>query len=59
VVAQICDDVLVMRSGEVVEYGPTAEVLHSPRNEYTKLLISEHERYGLDRIIESERLQVA
>jgi ABC-type dipeptide/oligopeptide/nickel transport system ATPase component len=48
-----------MRSGEVVEYGPTAEVLHSPSNEYTKLLISEHERYGLDRIIESERLQVA
>jgi len=59
VVAQICDEVLVMRSGEIVEYGPTDEVLHSPSNEYTKLLISEHERYGLDRIIESERLQVA
>jgi ABC-type dipeptide/oligopeptide/nickel transport system ATPase component len=59
VVAQICDEVLVMRSGEIVEYGPTAEVLHSPRNEYTKLLISEHERYGLDRVIESEKLQVA
>jgi ABC-type dipeptide/oligopeptide/nickel transport system ATPase component len=59
VVAQICDEVLVMRSGEIVEYGPTAQVLHSPAHEYTKLLISEHERYGLDRIIESERLQVA
>lgn len=59
VVAQICDEVLVMRSGEIVEYGPTAEVLHSPQDEYTKLLISEHERYGLDRIFESQELEVA
>jgi ABC-type dipeptide/oligopeptide/nickel transport system ATPase component len=58
VVAQICDEVLVMHSGETVEHGPTAEVLHAPRHEYTKLLISEHERYGLDRIIESEELKV-
>jgi peptide/nickel transport system ATP-binding protein len=59
VVAQICDEVLVMRSGEIVECGPTAEVLHSPQNEYTKLLVSEHKRYGLDRVIESKELQVA
>jgi ABC-type dipeptide/oligopeptide/nickel transport system ATPase component len=58
VVAQICDEVLVMRSGEIVEHGTTDEVLHAPRHEYTKLLISEHERYGLDRIIETEELRV-
>jgi ABC-type dipeptide/oligopeptide/nickel transport system ATPase component len=59
VVAQLSDEVLVMRAGETVEYGTTAEVLHAPADEYTKLLITEHERYGLDRIIESERLEVA
>jgi ABC-type dipeptide/oligopeptide/nickel transport system ATPase component len=59
VVAQICDEVLVMRSGAVVEHGSTTEVLHSPQDDYTRLLISEHERYGLDRIIDSERLAVA
>lgn len=48
VVAQLCDEVLVMREGEVVEQGPTAEVIHHPRNPYTRLLVREHEQYGLD-----------
>lgn len=58
VVAQLCSEVLVMRSGEVVEHGPAREVLHSPQHEYTKLLISEHERYGLDRYIRVKELDV-
>jgi ABC-type dipeptide/oligopeptide/nickel transport system ATPase component len=58
VIAQLCDEVLVMKSGEVVEHGPGREVLHSPRHEYTRLLISEHERYGLDRYIQAEELDV-
>jgi ABC-type dipeptide/oligopeptide/nickel transport system ATPase component len=49
VVAQVCDEVLVMRQGEVVEHGPTGRVLHQPRHEYTRLLVTEHEQYGLDR----------
>jgi len=49
VVAQLCDEVLVMRHGRVVEQGPTSDVLHRPRHEYTQMLIAEHEQYGLDR----------
>jgi ABC-type dipeptide/oligopeptide/nickel transport system ATPase component len=52
VVAQLCDEVLVLRAGQVVEQGPTAEVLHHPRHEYTRLLIAEHEQYGLDRFLD-------
>jgi ABC-type dipeptide/oligopeptide/nickel transport system ATPase component len=57
VIARLCDEVLVMRTGVVVEHGPAAEVLHSPQHEYTQLLIAEHERYGLDRYIRSEYLR--
>ncbi|MFJ3669596.1 ABC transporter ATP-binding protein [Streptomyces sp. NPDC090106] len=51
VVAQLCDEVLVMRQGRVVERGPTHEVLHHPRHAYTRLLIDEHEQYGLDKFL--------
>ncbi|OWJ74332.1 MULTISPECIES: ABC transporter ATP-binding protein [Haematobacter] len=39
VAAQICDEVLVMQRGKVVEQGPAAEVLHAPKNDYTRSLI--------------------
>ncbi|WP_261565082.1 nickel ABC transporter ATP-binding protein NikE [Frankia gtarii] len=48
VVAQLCDEVLVMRDGHVVEQGPTSEILHTPQHEYTRLLVAEHEQYGLN-----------
>jgi ABC-type glutathione transport system ATPase component len=51
VVAQLCDEVLVLRNGEVVEQGSTHEVLFAPQHEYTKLLIDEHNLYGLDRFL--------
>jgi len=53
VVAQLSNEVLVMRSGAVLEHGPASQVLHNPQHEYTQLLITEHERFGLDRFINS------
>jgi ABC-type glutathione transport system ATPase component len=40
VAAQICDEVMVMQHGHVVEYGPAAQVLGAPQQDYTKALIS-------------------
>ncbi|GAA1831506.1 dipeptide ABC transporter ATP-binding protein [Agromyces salentinus] len=40
VVAQLADHVLVMRNGRVVEQGAAAQLLGSPREEYTKALIA-------------------
>ncbi|GGJ44259.1 ABC transporter ATP-binding protein [Streptomyces brasiliensis] len=52
VVAQLCDEVLVMQQGEVVEQGPAERVLHDPRHDYTRLLIAEHEQYGLEKFLD-------
>ncbi len=34
--------------------GPASQVLHHPQHEYTELLITEHERFGLDRFLDSD-----
>ncbi len=40
VAAQVCDRLAVMRYGEVVETGPTAEIFRDPRHEYTRALLA-------------------
>lgn len=40
VVASLCADTVVLRGGRVVEHGPTAEVLGSPRDPYTRRLLA-------------------
>ena len=40
VVDHVCDDVAVMRSGVVVEYGPTEQVLQRPAHDYTRALLA-------------------
>ncbi len=39
VAGQMCDHIAVMQRGVVVEYGPTRQVLHAPRHDYTQSLI--------------------
>ncbi|MCW2765052.1 MAG: peptide transporter ATP-binding protein [Nocardioides sp.] len=40
VVAETCDRILVMYGGEIVESGPTGEVLTDPKHPYTRALLS-------------------
>ncbi len=40
VVAKMCNRIVVMRQGEVVEKGAAREILHDPQHSYTKLLIA-------------------
>lgn len=56
VVAQLCREVLVMKSGVVVEQGPVTEILRRPQHPYTQLLIAEHNAYGLDGMLASQAL---
>ncbi|WP_431802710.1 ABC transporter ATP-binding protein [Microbacterium sp. bgisy203] len=51
VIAQLCDEVVVLRDGRVVEAGRTAQVIGAPRHPYTRLLIEEHEKYGIERFV--------
>ncbi|MEH6645661.1 hypothetical protein [Sulfitobacter sp.] len=40
VAAQICNYVIMIQHGRIVEYGPAAQVLGTPKHDYTKALIS-------------------
>ena len=40
VVAQVADDILVLRGGKKVEYGTTDQIINNPQEAYTKALVS-------------------
>ncbi|MBC9953086.1 ABC transporter ATP-binding protein [Leucobacter sp. cx-42] len=40
VVRRVCDETVVMRRGEIVEYGATEEILTDPQHEYTRALLA-------------------
>jgi peptide/nickel transport system ATP-binding protein len=46
VAAQLCDRVLVMHQGQVVEEGPTAELYAQPRHAYTRGLLAAAPRFA-------------
>lgn len=48
VVAELAGTALVMQNGDVVEQGPTAEVLSAPQHEYTRRLVDAAPRLGTD-----------
>ncbi len=46
VVAQVCDRVMVMYAGRVIEQAPVREIFHSPRHPYTKALLESIPKQG-------------
>jgi ABC-type glutathione transport system ATPase component len=47
-VSQVCDYLVVMTDGAIVEQGPRAEILRNPAEAYTRRLISNHSKFGLN-----------
>ena len=46
VAARLCDNVAVMKSGQIIEYGRTRDVFGSPQNDYTKALAKASVLFG-------------
>ena len=40
VVAQVSDDIMVLRNGKMVEFGTAARIIHAPQQDYTRALVS-------------------
>ncbi|WP_053205903.1 ABC transporter ATP-binding protein [Jiangella muralis] len=54
VVAEIADDVVVMRHGKVVEQGPVDQIFHDPQHEYTQELLAALPQRGAVTVTEPE-----
>ncbi|AZL53452.1 ABC transporter ATP-binding protein [Aliarcobacter skirrowii] len=39
-IENICDDIIILKNGKIIESGTTKEILENPQTAYTKLLIS-------------------
>lgn len=50
VLAHSCEYLYVFRDGDVVEEGPTEQILHAPQHPYTRSLIADHTVFGIEAI---------
>lgn len=51
--ARLCDEIIVMKQGQAVEYGTAEQVLLNPRHSYTQALIDAAPGRGLDALTSS------
>jgi peptide/nickel transport system ATP-binding protein len=56
VVAQISDDIMVLRNGKTVEYGTTSQIIEAPREDYTRALVSVRQTKRKEAGDQSDRL---
>jgi peptide/nickel transport system ATP-binding protein len=47
VIDHVCDDVVVMQAGQIVERGPCRQVLAEPQHPYTRMLMAAHAQTAL------------
>ncbi|HEY0274928.1 MAG TPA: ABC transporter ATP-binding protein, partial [Paenirhodobacter sp.] len=40
VASQICDDIMVMHRGKMVEFGPPSQIFRNPQHDYTRSLVA-------------------
>jgi peptide/nickel transport system ATP-binding protein len=59
VVAQIADDILVLRNGKKVEYGSTDQIINHPAQPYTQALVSVRSIDHEEKAIAAPILQIA
>ena len=38
-IAKICDEILIMKNGEIIEFGDTYNIFNNPKESYTKILL--------------------
>lgn len=56
VVAQITDEILVLRNGEMIEKGTADQIFNAPQHEYTRRLVQVHRRQAEDKAIVAENI---
>jgi peptide/nickel transport system ATP-binding protein len=50
VVAQVSDEILVLRNGKMIEHGTVKQIIESPVEEYTKELVSAHKIHHEEKV---------